>query len=626
MAKTRDEIIAEVLAKKAQQETFVGPVGMVPSGQLTRDAIVQAVLARRLAEAPEQPQTSFGQRLAEMNTLEAEAGRGLGETAAVMASGMISEPVAGLVGLATSPFQGIQKGVQNIEATREALTYQPRSEAGKQAATDIAAGLQTVFQPVQAASKYLGEQGYQAGGPVLGAAGETIIPAAMELAGLKSVSTGRRIAGANIAPEAEQILRAGERTNIPVRTSDVLPPTNFASRWMQSIYDKIPVIGGASQRQAQQVLRQEAVQGLADEFGLQLDSIGDLSLDLVKSIQTENAARLKRAAQQRKSAVDVLDPVGVVPLNTTMTTIDRLIADQNALGARADQTLVKSLSDIKDSLQAGRNFSGVKDIRSTVIDDLKEINRSGDPRRFGPLQQVKSAIDKDMVSFARNTDPQAAADWLRSNRIFATELENVRRTELRKAFNSANTTPEKILPLLRGGARSELQRLNRSLTPQGQRSARAAIVYDALAESGYFADPLNANPDRLANAFKRQNRMQAMDVFFNGTEKDALEGFVRLLDATRQAQKAGVLTPTGQQLIPFAMGGAAIVDPILTGLSIATLSGFGRFYESAGMRNFLLKLKNTKKGSTQETSMIEAAIPALTSSLKILSESNQEQK
>jgi hypothetical protein len=166
--------------------------------------------------------------------------------------------------------------------------------------------------------------------------------------------------------------------------------------------------------------------------------------------------------------------------------------------------------------------------------------------------------------------------------------------------------------------------LNRSMTPQGQRSARAAILYDALAESGYFADPLNANPDRLANALKRQNRLQAVDVFFSGADKDALQGFVRLLDATRKAQQAGVVTPTGQQLVPLAIGGAAFTEPVMTALSTATLAGIGRFYESAGMRNFLLKLNNTKAGSPQEMRLLEAAVPALTASVKSLQQTTEE--
>jgi len=629
MAKTKEQIIQEALARK-QPERFVGPVGMVPEGPITRQSIIDAALARKLTSAPVQPQSSFRQRLAETGELERQASRAQGEVIATLASGAVAEPIAGLAGLFTAPFQGGEQGVRNIEPTRQALTYQPRTELGQQVVGNIGQILQPIAQPVERASQYLGKQGYQLGGPWLGAAGETVIPAAMELSGMYGMRAGRRAASAPIAPEAEQVIRAGEMRNVPVRTSDVLPAQNFASRWMQSMYDKIPFVGGASQRQAQQVLRQEAVQGLADEFGLQLDSIGDISIDLVNSIKAENAARIRSAAQQRQAATSVLDPIGDVPLNNTITTIDSLIADQQKLAARADSRLIGDLQNIKSSIvvdpqtQRPRNFSGIKDIRSTVIDDLKAINRSDDARHFGVYQQVKSAIDKDMVDFAKANNRQAASDWLQSNRVFATELENARRTELRRAFNSGNTTPEKILPLLRGGIRSDLNRLNRSLTPQGQRSARAAVVYDALNESGYFADPLNANPDRLATAFKRPNIQQAIDVFFSGTDKEALQGFVRLLDSTRKAQQAGVVTATGQQLVPFAFGGAVMADPVMTALSTATLAGFGRFYESAGMRNLLLKLNNTKAGSAQELSLLDVYIPQIAAAAEKLSKQQEE--
>jgi hypothetical protein len=622
MAKTKEQIIQEALARK-QPERFVGPVGMIPEGPMTRQAMIQAALDRKLAAAP--VQQSMPSRIG-------QAGLGALETGMMMASGAVAEPAAGLVGFATTPFQGIGQGVQNIEATRQALTYEPRTMAGQQYTQALGGAIEPVARFASGVSERMGEAGFQAGGPVLGAIGQTALPAALELAGVKGVNLGRTVSKSDIAPDARQVLESGQARNVPVQTSDVLPPQNFATRWMQSIYDKIPVLGGASTRQTQQAARQEAVRGLADEFGLELESVGDLSVNMVNSINQQNAATLSRAGAQRLQATQVLDPLGAVPMNTTFSAIDKLLQEQASLGARADTGLIQKLTDIRDSLAVGpmvqgiqqpRNFSGVKDIRTTVIDDLKAINRSDDPRSFAQLQQVKSAMDKDMVAFARQADPQAARNWLESNRVFARELEATRRTELRRAFNAGNTTPEIVLPILRGGKRSELQRLNSALTPSGQRSARAALVYDALAESGYFADPANANPDRLANALKRQNRLQAVDVFFTGNDKEALQGFVRLLDATRRAQQAGVVTPTGQQLVPFAVGGAAFAEPVMAAISTATLSGIGRFYESAGMRNFLLKLNNTKAGSRQEMALIEAAVPALTASLKTLSEQQQ---
>jgi hypothetical protein len=618
MPKTRDEIIQEAKARMTGTR-FVGPVGEVQQGPMTRDAIIQAALARKISTPPKQPAL------------------GAAEAAATLVSGAIAEPVSGIVGLASSiPYAlGITETnpgdvVRNVQ---QAMTYQPRSETGRQYIGNIAETLQPATQALQSAESSLGERGYNMAGPVGGAIGTTLPTAAMEVLGLGGVRRARTLSNTPIPEPARQIIQAGERSGVPVRTTDVLPPETFASRWAQSIYEKIPIIGGAGARQAQQKLRQEAVQGLADEYGLELDSIGDLSVNMINSINQQNAQTLSRAAAQRLRATQVLDPAGEVPLSNTMQAIDSLLEQQASLGARADQGLISTLNDIKSSLaigpmesgiQAPRNFSGVKDIRTTVIDDLKAINRSEDPRSAAQLQQVKSAIDKDMVAFAREVDPAAARDWLESNRVFARELEATRRTELRRAFNSGNTTPEVVLPILRGGRVSELQRLNRALSPSGKRAARSAILYDALSESGYFADPANANPDRFANALNRQNRMQAIDVFFEGEDKAALSGFSKLLNATRRAQQASANLQTGQQLIPFAAGGALATEPLITALSAGTVATIGRIYESAGMRNFLLRLNNTKAGSPQEMALIEATIPALTASLQSQSRQSQE--
>ena len=55
------------------------------------------------------------------------------EPIATLVTGAIAEPIAGLAGIAQAinPFAEPGAGVRAIEATREALTFQPRTEAGK---------------------------------------------------------------------------------------------------------------------------------------------------------------------------------------------------------------------------------------------------------------------------------------------------------------------------------------------------------------------------------------------------------------------------------------------------------------------------------------------------------------
>jgi len=104
-------------------------------------------------------------------------------------TGAIAEPIAGVAGLASLPFVGADQAAQNVEGTREALTFQPKTVQGK-------IGLQSVaeFPPVQAfvegllkSEKFLGDLGFDIAGPAGGAFGASIPTAVMEALGLVSL-------------------------------------------------------------------------------------------------------------------------------------------------------------------------------------------------------------------------------------------------------------------------------------------------------------------------------------------------------------------------------------------------------------------------------------------------------
>jgi hypothetical protein len=107
--------------------------------------------------------------------------RGAGETALTMATGAVAEPLAGLYGLVTTPFQGIASGASNVESARSAMTYMPRTETGQRYLQNIGEFVAPVTSRMESANKYLGEKGYEAGGPVGGAIGSSLITAAAEL-------------------------------------------------------------------------------------------------------------------------------------------------------------------------------------------------------------------------------------------------------------------------------------------------------------------------------------------------------------------------------------------------------------------------------------------------------------
>jgi hypothetical protein len=407
------------------------------------------------------------------------------------------------------------------------------------------------------------------------------------------------------AEEAAKVIATGEKEGVRVLTSDVVPPETWLGKSIQSLGEKIGFIGTGGARAIQQKERQEVVQGLADEFGI-VSVNDDFLPEIIKSLQKKQAAELAVAAKQRNAAVDQLVKFGDVPVNQTTKTIEREVAKQERLGAKANQELLTNLNNIKESING--NFSLVKDIRTEVISDLKAISRSEDQRATAALQAVKSAIDKDLIVFARNNDKGALKDWLQSNRKFAFELGKAKNTELKRLIQNGEVSPKVVGPILRGGDPTELKRLFSSLTPKGQNSARAAIIKDALEASGSLT---SANPDRLSTILNKPKTQRVINEFFKGEDKEALDGLTRLLDSTRRAQSAAVATKTGEQAILPVSIGAAIAEPFTAFITGSSLAAITRGYESKAVRTVLLKLAASKKGSKEEIELLKQLQPLM---------------
>ena len=121
------------------------------------------------------------------------------EPLGTLISGAIAEPVAGLAGLARaafapSPEAAVQRGAETIAATREALTFQPKTEAGQEALRTVGGVLAPVGEALRAAETFLGDETFEAtGSPALAAAAATIPTAVIEaigFAGTKGVIKG----------------------------------------------------------------------------------------------------------------------------------------------------------------------------------------------------------------------------------------------------------------------------------------------------------------------------------------------------------------------------------------------------------------------------------------------------
>lgn len=120
------------------------------------------------------------------------------ETAAAFGSGIIAEPLAGMAGIAQTlnPFADQGAGAEAVKATKEALTFKPRTEEGKENLQAIGETLAPVGKALSGAEKFLGENTLRlTGSPALAAIAHSLPTAALEAIGLKGSKALTRVKG-----------------------------------------------------------------------------------------------------------------------------------------------------------------------------------------------------------------------------------------------------------------------------------------------------------------------------------------------------------------------------------------------------------------------------------------------
>lgn len=623
-------------------------ISNVPEGT-TKEAIMAKAISSGLAtEAdfgvePQAPQEAPVEQVEQPEQGFLDAAIGAANLGNIAVTGMAEQALSGIGGAlqALNPMASEGAGARRSEQIQEAIPNVPLTAQGEQLIQSLSQKYQDIAPDVlkslvsdfASMGPDLGSRAFDiTGSPVVGAVVGAIPEALQAATGFRPAKalTGfdkdvLNVAKPQVAIESDavQVIKAGERAGVPVLTTDVAPPTSFLGKWTQQLSERLGPLGSGTARQSQQIARQNVVETLAKDFDVALDS--EFAGDMVKSLNAKSARKMQGAMLARNKAVQSLDQFGEVAVDKTIGAIDAILAKQAKLGAKADNTLITNMNNTKEAIQGG-DFSLVKDIRTDIIDDLMAVRKGDDFRSEGALQSVKSAIDKDMAKFASVNDKGAGTAWRAANRNLAEELGLAKNTELRRIFKSGAATPEQVMPILLSGKRSQLQRLNGSMGPQGRAAAKAAIIQDVLKQSGYLSG--NVNPDRLASALNRPQIKQAIDVFFEGSGKKEIEGITKLLNATRRAQQASAAPATGVQNLPLigagGLGAGLTVAPMTTLAAAGTLSALAKAYESKGFRNLLVRLGNTQKGSKEELNILERIGPTALPGSMVATEAQQQ--
>lgn len=392
----------------------------------------------------------------------------------------------------------------------------------------------------------------------------------------------RGVRGA-ISPEAQQAIRFANSADVPLHTTDVLPPNSRVGRMAQTTAENIPFAGTSSMRANQQEARSQLVDEFASRFGEYDPSI------VIGSLKAKTSGIRKAAGNRLEQVQSAMTGVNIQPTRAIQQ-IDDEIGKLQKLGQVADTDTISKLQAYRNELAKGDvNLEQLSRLRTQFRMDVRGERTQMPPPAEAAVQRVYRAMTGDIDnSIGQNLGNDTLRRYKQANAVYADEASKLQNTRLKNVLMKGDLTPEVVNNMLFSKNKSEVQNLYRSVGQVGRAQMRNGIIGKAMEKSG-------GSPDQ----FLRQINLMSNQTGIAFKVRDAayLKGIKNYLEATKRAGQAGVTTPTGQQTIPFILGIGTVTNPALVGVG----GGYGllaRMYESEPARNAMLRLANTPRGST----------------------------
>jgi hypothetical protein len=163
------------------------------------------------------------------------------EAAGTIASAMLAEPIAGVMGIAQSlnPLADEGAGARAVEGTRDFITYQPKTEAGQQSLEAVGKVVEPIGKAFAASEEFLGDATFEkTGSPALSAAATAIPTAIAEALGIGLAKGGARVS------------RARQDANITNAIGEAAPPIDALKETSRAVFKEIDDLGASVSPQA----------------------------------------------------------------------------------------------------------------------------------------------------------------------------------------------------------------------------------------------------------------------------------------------------------------------------------------------------------------------------------------
>jgi hypothetical protein len=535
------------------------------------------------------------------------------ETAATIGTGIVAEPVAGLVGLASLPFTDPEQAEKNVEAVRSALTYIPKTEEGMAKLQKVAEILEPVGKGIEWAEKGLGQAAYEATeAPIAGALAETVPAAAMEAMGLGAVKR---------AAKAGKAAKRAAKTEIPKEIPKKVEPELKSYTDIKSNLERKRAKPAAEQvRPDAQILKDaedlnvvvnpsaystnrayiEIEQGLKSRPGSKLSTVEEKSIIDIGNRADDLISDLGGVTDKSLLDLDVrgdfLNTIDKLEkkASTAYDAVSNVIPSQTRLKAPAvTKYLDDALSDLGGdaTLLTGAErkllaltregkaptYAAIDRIRKDVGQGFRKGSGPFKDDAEGTLKQVYKVLSKDQQgiadAFGVGAEYQAARKLVASRK----DLEKSAQSLLGRELNNS------IVPKLTAAATaltkgdvSKFRKLMNSL-PKQRRAEVAATMLNDIFASG--ARKKGAIGQGFTSAFDGLNRnKEAKSILFSHLPKNAQQRFNKIGRVASGIYKSKALentSRTARDIIAAMEDGGLFGKVLAAGERMTPLPGTG---------------------------------------------------
>ena len=409
-------------------------------------------------------------------------------------------------------------------------------------------------------------------------------------AAAKGIGRGITAVRGEISPADQQLLKRAAAADVPVMTSDVVPPKTKLGNQLQG-YSEGVIAGTGPMRAAQQDARTKLVNRFTEKYG---DYDPSVVVDSLKS----GVAREKSLAKSKLNNLSGRMVGKPVDTSGAIRAIDGAVNELGKLKGVSDTQTISALNDYKNAIQEITNGDDAFELLDKLRTQFR-IDVKGDRTVLPSMSQTmvdrvyNSLTNSLSKSIAKGLSPKDASAWRAGKADYAKMATHVTQTRLKNVLNKGDLTPEAVNTIVYGQYGSDIARLYGKLDQKGKDMLRAAYI-------SKIADKVGDSPQKMMTELgklQKQANGQVFKTVFGGKNGKEIEGMLSILDATKRASEANVVTKTGMTLAPLVR----VIGNLKTGGALlAGETGIGlmsRVYESPMARNALLRLANTKAGT-----------------------------